>query len=215
MLTARALTAICPPNLPNPDQAELLSSGISTHDVVRILAIVGTASTGLVTSGLILMHLLRYRVPSEQRQIIRLTAVPFVYAVFTLLEICFYDAAEYLRPLADLYEAFALVFLLMLFFHLAEPQAAIRSPFTQFRSQTCSPALFQVCYLFGSPANKSLWLLTSIEQLVWLLVFQYPLVRIITTIATEASLATGKFCARSSDVQFASIWVCSSFCIQI
>ena len=154
MLTIRASTAICPPNPLNPDQAQLLSSGNSTHDVLRILAIAGTAVTGIMTCGLIVMHLLRYRVPGEQRQIIRLATVPFVYAVFSLLEICFYDAAEYLRPLPDLYEAFALVCLLMLFFHFAEPHAATRSPPTQHRSQRCPPAPLRVRHPPSPPAIR-------------------------------------------------------------
>jgi hypothetical protein len=46
-----------------------------------------------------------------------LVAIPLVYAVIFILRIYFYNVAEYLRSLADLYEAFGLAFLLTLFLH--------------------------------------------------------------------------------------------------
>ena len=92
------------------------------------------------------MHLLSYRVPKEQRQIIQLVAVPLIYAVISLLQIYFYDASEYLRPLADLYEAFAEASILILFLHFLEPESGHRDQSSKYQSKACSPRMFQVRY---------------------------------------------------------------------
>lgn len=145
MLSIRAQT-VCPADPPNPDQAQLLPSGLSTHRVLQIIAVVSTTITGVLACGLILMHLLRFRIPDEQRQIIRLVAVPLIYAVISLLQIYFYDAADYLRPIADLYEAFAVAFLLMLFVHFAEP--GLKS-----QGDAYSRRLYKVCCLLTMCAH--------------------------------------------------------------
>jgi hypothetical protein len=72
------------------------------------------------------MHLVNYSNPPLQRQsviyskgqdqetkfphrLIRAILMPAFFTVFAFLSICFYNEAKYLLPVADFYEAFALV----------------------------------------------------------------------------------------------------------
>lgn len=84
------------------------------------------AFSGLVSFYLIFRHATHYSLPKEQRQyvnppliriarlglimhrVIRIIFVIPVFAVVSFLSVAFNDAAVYLKPIEDLYEAFAL-----------------------------------------------------------------------------------------------------------
>ena len=71
-------------------------------------ALACTLATIGITLSLITLHLRRYRVPKEQRQIIRLAFCVVIYAIVAFFEVYSYEVAQYIDPIGDLYEAFGL-----------------------------------------------------------------------------------------------------------
>lgn len=74
-------------------------------------------------------HLRRYRAPDEQRPIFRIISTPLVFAIFALISVHVYTAAEYVDPIANLYEAYALASLFLLYVHYVVPEARNRNEF--------------------------------------------------------------------------------------
>ena len=98
----------------------------------HIILIVGGACLlfTLVSSlTLITKHLHIYTTPAEQRPILRIVFTPVVFATTNLLAIAFYSAAQYLTPIADLYEAFALASLFLLFVQYIAPDSQSHNTF--------------------------------------------------------------------------------------
>jgi hypothetical protein len=65
-------------------------------------------ATAVIALSLIGLHLRRWRVPGEQRQIVRIIFSIVLYAVIAFLEIFDYKAAQWIDPIGDWYEAFGL-----------------------------------------------------------------------------------------------------------
>jgi hypothetical protein len=80
---------------------------------------------------LIVPHLRRYKAPNEQRQIFRIVSTPLVFTVIAAISTHTYDAAEYLEPLANLYEALALASLFLLYVQYVAPDVTTRDAFFQ------------------------------------------------------------------------------------
>ncbi|OJD38123.1 uncharacterized protein BKCO1_500068 [Diplodia corticola] len=177
----------CPAPISDVD-GQPLDIGITTQWLLTYISIPCIAITTIACLYLIFKHLHRYSRPAEQRQIVRLIWTPVVYSVFSLLGLLFYDAYEYIEPLPELYEAFALACLFVLFVHYGRNPTVRESGFT--RSQTRNE--------FQSIADI---------KKTWIMVFQYPVVKTILIIAQEASTATGTYCAASNSIHFGHIWI--------
>ena len=72
------------------------------------VALASTAATIGIALSLIVLHLRRYRSPKEQRQIVRIVFSVVVYSLVAFFELYKYEAAQYVDPLGDVYEAFGL-----------------------------------------------------------------------------------------------------------
>ncbi|EOD52494.1 putative duf300-domain-containing protein [Neofusicoccum parvum UCRNP2] len=171
-------------------EAEPLSIGITLHNLLVYIAIPCVVLTAVISLFLIFKHLHRYTRPSEQRQIVRMVFTPVVFGVFALLALNFYDAHEYLMPLPDLYEAYALACLFVLFVHYT------RDPTLQ---DAWGPKRTNTRNEFDGVAPNL--------KKTWIMVFQYPIVKTILTIAQLASTATGTYCVASNSVHFGHIWI--------
>lgn len=113
--TIMTQTKVCP-TPPTPVSVV----GTSNHAMVLIsYACVGL--TGVISLILILMHLFSFSAPKEQRQIIRIALVPLVTVAISCASIVAYDVSPYIKPIADLYEAFALASLFLLFVQFSVP----------------------------------------------------------------------------------------------
>lgn len=98
----------------------------------ELMLIIGSVCTGItivLSLFLTVKHLYRYTVPEEQRQIIRIVLAPVVFACVSLASIGSYSAAPYLKPIADLYEAYALASLFLLLVLYVSPDAPTREEF--------------------------------------------------------------------------------------
>ncbi len=80
----------------------------------------------IISTVLILRHLLNYYRPREQRQIIRITFLPPLYAILSLFSIYSYPDSIYLTPARDLYEPIALASLFFLFTEFVAPDQETR-----------------------------------------------------------------------------------------
>ena len=110
-----------------------IAGSLTLQHIMLICRGACTALTLALSLSLILKHISRYSNPLEQRQIVRLVFTPVVFAVKNLLGIAFYSASIYITPVADLYEAFALAALLMLYVFYVAPD---RSQHDQFFAMT-------------------------------------------------------------------------------
>ncbi|KAL6809511.1 organic solute transporter Ostalpha domain-containing protein [Trichoderma camerunense] len=73
------------------DNGDVLSIGITTHTLLKILSAVFLGLTVLNSIIHITRHLTRYTAPIQQRQMIRIILVPTVFAIFSFLSVLFYQ----------------------------------------------------------------------------------------------------------------------------
>ena len=117
------------------DEADLLLSAepivgsLTFQHIILIIAVACAGATTVLSLWLIIKHLHRYTRPKEQRQVIRIIFTPVVFAVLSAFAILDYDAAIYIIPLRDLYEAFALASLFLLFIEYVAPDEATRDTY--------------------------------------------------------------------------------------
>ncbi|KKP06695.1 hypothetical protein THAR02_01184 [Trichoderma harzianum] len=103
------------------DNGAVLSIGITTHTLLKILSAVFLGLTVLNSIIHITRHLSRYTAPIQQRQIIRIILVPTVFAILSFLSVLFYQASIYLRPVAEIYESIAIPAIFILYIHYVFP----------------------------------------------------------------------------------------------
>ncbi|EMC96024.1 hypothetical protein BAUCODRAFT_71826 [Baudoinia panamericana UAMH 10762] len=149
-----------------------------------------TIATTVITLSLITLHLRRYRAPKEQRQIIRITFSVILYAVVAFFEVYDYRVAEYIDPVGDLYEAFGLCALYLLFIEYAAPFG------------TYNDELFVAVKEAEEVRSVYDW-----PRICWIFVFQYPICETICFAIILSTEATGGYCTNSLEPQFAHLWV--------
>lgn len=94
----------------------------SSHTPMLYISIACFALTAIISVALIIIHLRRYVVPKEQRQIIRITFAPVVVTFVSVIALISYEAAQYVADIGNLYDAFALAGLYLLFVNYSIPQ---------------------------------------------------------------------------------------------
>lgn len=92
-----------------------------------VIAAASAVIAHIVAGTLCFAHIRRYRVPKEQRQIIRLAYTPAIVASISFFQTLVYQAGNYVEPYADMYEAFALCALYMLYIQYSVPSGTFRS----------------------------------------------------------------------------------------
>lgn len=157
-----------------------------------IVSTVCTAVTLAISLALIAMHLRRYCAPKEQRQIIRITFAPFVFAIVSLGSIYNYSVARYIDPISSFYEAVCLCALFLLYVQFAAPS-----------SSTFGEELFDAvkAQQEAGTKGKGNW-----PRNTWIAVFQYPIVEIIAIIILEATEAAGTYCSSSMRPRYGHFW---------
>lgn len=149
------------------NQAEPISGTLTTHKLNTYISaaamIICCASTFSVIAG----HLLAYRQPSVQKQLIRMILMMPVFAIFSFLGVLSYHLTPYMIPIAHLYEAFALIAAFYLMATLLTPGA------TSWKQQ---------CAFFALPENGGRANYTK----TYISVMQLLPGRVVTTIAAIA-----------------------------
>ncbi|EME89792.1 seven transmembrane receptor protein, partial [Pseudocercospora fijiensis CIRAD86] len=157
-------------------------------------------------------HLRRYRAPKEQRQIIRMVFAPCVFALVAFFEVLSYEIAPYIDPLGDLYEAFGLCALFLLYLQYAAPNGTFDDE--TFEAVKAAQEGKAVNFDFG----RISWCFGEFSLGVKLplqndiadgshAVFQYPVLELLSLIILEATQASGHYCVQSLSPRFGHLWV--------
>lgn len=177
---------------PLPSGVESLNITGTAHDPMMYVAAACAAVTLLSAVGLICLHLCRYRVPKEQRQIVRICLAPFVFAIVSWGQIYNYNFAAFINPIGNLYEAFCLCALYLLYIQFAVPAATFNEDmFTAMADAADVPV----------KAKEGNW-----PKLGWVLVFQYPITETVALIILEATEAAEIYCSESLKPEFGHLW---------
>jgi hypothetical protein len=110
-------------------EGEPITGSTTFKDLIIYINYGCTILTFLLWLGLAIPHLRRYKAPDEQRPIFRIISTPLVFCVVALISVHVYHAAEFVEPIASLYEAYALASLFLLYVHYVVPEAHNRHEF--------------------------------------------------------------------------------------
>ncbi|KIX92789.1 uncharacterized protein Z520_11452 [Fonsecaea multimorphosa CBS 102226] len=149
----------------------------------------------LLWLGLVVPHLRHYKAPNEQRQIFRIVSTPLVFAVIAVISTHVYDAADYLSPWANLYEAYALASLFLLYVQYVTPDLQTRDSFFQNLAQVSRKG-----EVIAGGSIQWFWK-------TWRTVFFYVVIYTALIIIQEITKATGVYCSTSSHLRFAHVWI--------
>ena len=108
----------CSPDLSN---ASDLSPVVSSHDLFIWTSPACTGITVIAMGIHTLFHVFNYTVPREQRPILRIIALPAIYAICNLFSVLFYGAAIYIDEIPKICEAIALCSILKLYVFYITP----------------------------------------------------------------------------------------------
>lgn len=189
----------------------------SDHHIMALVSLVGLALTVIIALVLVFMHLLRYSAPKEQRQIIRIAITPVVMAIVAFVTFLSYDVAQYIQPIIDLYDSFALASLFLLYVQFSVPAGTYGQELFESMAKSASKegqhGWAKVCSNPSTTVFKShswvgcLGTKADFGQTKWILAFQFAMVEPILFIVTDVALATNDFCAGSLEPRYADIWV--------
>lgn len=115
-------TATCPANPATANvTAEVVAGSLTFQQLILIISGAALAITLLISLFSIVRQLRYYARPKEQRQIIRIVFTPVLFSILSTICIASYPASLYISPLQNLYEAFGIASLFMLFVHYVCP----------------------------------------------------------------------------------------------
>lgn len=130
------------------------SGDLTFHQLAIYICAPCLAVTTVATLYLSWQHVRNYTAPQEQRQILRIIAMPVFYCLFNFLALCWYSNFQYIHPLAGLYQSFAVAALFFLLLEWVCPEGTDREryfdemPFKGKKGEIIeggSLAWFQVC----------------------------------------------------------------------
>ncbi|OCL13952.1 hypothetical protein AOQ84DRAFT_331864 [Glonium stellatum] len=181
---------------PKPDEhGDLLSIGITFKSLMTYIT---TAALGLTTISalfLIWKHLHRYTTPKEQRQNVRIIAMPVFFSIISLLSIMFYVDSIYFKPLIDVYESFCVAALFLLYVEYVCPEEEMRPKyFNDLENKDKKGNII--------PGGSLKWF-----NRTWITVLQFPLTKTLSCIVEISTQAAGVFCANSLSPRYAHIWL--------
>ena len=198
---------------------------LTFHRIALIcVGVLTTISLGL-SAWLMFQHATHYSKPWEQKQILRILSIVPVYGVTSLLIVGFYQNYVYFTIISQLYEPLAVVSYLTLICHLVA--GSMKELDIWLRTKEAKPWIFPLNLFakctggqrspFRTPRTAMTqfnvrvldlfkWFLAN-QQIIWFCVYQYCVVRLVTTIAGLIAQATDRYCQTSLNPQYAHLWV--------
>jgi hypothetical protein len=176
---------------PVPNGVQDLSVVGTGHRALYIISGGCAAITLLTSLTLIFIHLTRYRAPKEQRQIVRIAFMPFLFALISWVEVADYSIAAYIDAICNLYESWAICALFLLYVQFVAPNASFGEEMFQSMLNNVTD---------GKPGGRN-W-----PRWTWIMVFQYPITMLISTVILEVTEAEGTYCLSSLKPQFGHLW---------
>jgi hypothetical protein len=98
----------CPP-LADLRGIEPIAGNLSFHKLITYVSAGAMVVCCIVCGSLAFAHLCRYSDSRKQKQLIRIIWTPAVFAIFSFFGVLNYNIANYLLPVAELYECLALI----------------------------------------------------------------------------------------------------------
>jgi hypothetical protein len=105
------------------------NSDITFHKLMILVSAPCLAVTAISSGYLAWKHVRNYTAPQEQRQILRITALPVFYSLFNFLALCWYRTYQFIQPLSGLYESFAIAALFFLILEWVCPEGTDREKY--------------------------------------------------------------------------------------
>ncbi|GAA5895324.1 hypothetical protein JCM8208_005978 [Rhodotorula glutinis] len=235
MSSSHMSVAGCPVHEALPhDPVPFFSSGdinFKAHDVGWLvcgtLAVVAT----ITSCWLIRKHLSFYCHPTEQRHIVRLLAMPIVYAICSFLSYFWYRQALYFQLVRDCYEAIVIAeFFFLLLSYLSNPSPTPEDPIpipyatraerdAQLRESVKDVHLKKWMWPLGwlkwRPAGGGPG---EGEAFLWWMrvcIGQYVVVRPLSTLASVIGEATGYYCLASWSPKFVHVWASAAITVSV
>jgi hypothetical protein len=138
-------------------------------------------------------HFRRYSVPKEQRQIVKILSTPPIFAIVAIAAMSNYHIAPYIAPIAELYAAFSLAALFLLYIQYAAPGADF--------GKDMFAALLKATEKTRK-RDKANWPIVT-----WIAVFQLPIAECIAFTIEAITESNGRFCPSSLRPRFGNFWV--------
>ena len=105
------------------------NSDITFHRLIILICAPCLAITTISSGYLAWKHVRNYTAPQEQRQILRIIALPVFYSLFNFLALCWYRTYQYVQPIAGVYESFAIAALFFLILEWVCPEGTDREKY--------------------------------------------------------------------------------------
>ncbi|KAJ5934092.1 hypothetical protein N7466_003639, partial [Penicillium verhagenii] len=171
---------------------------LSFHRLNMIISGASTAFVCIAIFSLMFWHAIHLSNPREQIKyvILRISLLIPLYTITSFLSICKPYAYVYITPWLELFQAVALgsFFLLLCEFISRDSQSEIDVFFSAFQA----PQKKQ-----NKPSLGGLeWFRKQ-----WIAIFQYPVVALLTSLATDFTQIAGVYCLESGKVYFAHVWL--------
>ncbi|KAG8913627.1 hypothetical protein FRC01_004451 [Tulasnella sp. 417] len=149
----------------------------------------------------VISHAHNYRVPGEQRQILRILYLPMIYALLSFFSYRFFSAYTYFSLGEAVYEAFALSAFLLLLVHFVAATTAEMKAEEALANKPKMRMPFPLSRYEVTPSKPSF-----LHKVKWA-VLQYVIVNPLTAIATVITQEAGVLCQGSWDFHFASVYL--------
>jgi hypothetical protein len=118
----------CAKPIPN-QHGDPLFGGVTFRNLMLYITAPCLGITTCSALFLIWKHLHRYTKPEEQRQNVRIIFMPVVFGIISLLSILFYEDSIYFKPLNEVYQAFCIAAIFLLYVEYVCPDVAQRPEF--------------------------------------------------------------------------------------
>lgn len=199
------MVATCPSdNTADIDQSDFWSSGSLHWTPHRIgWAIAGGCAvlTTIITIISVSMHARNYRVPAEQRQILRILYLPMVYGIISFLSYRFFRAYTYYSLVEIAYEALTISAFLLLLIQYVAATAADSTAEGALARKDKSKLPLPFCFWRYRP-TKPYFMYT----LKWS-VLQYAIIRPAVSIAGIVCEAFHVLCESEWSIHFAGVYL--------
>ncbi|KAL7928272.1 organic solute transporter Ostalpha domain-containing protein [Trichoderma chlorosporum] len=185
----------CPSHDLSENATEAIFGTVTFFKLDKILS----GSCVVVACIIIFIHLFshanRLSNPSEQVKIMRISLLVPFYSLFCFLSICFPTANVYLDPWLEVFQANSLCAFFLLMCDFISPDSEKRSDF--FSKMTVLDKKSRAGQVGGLSWFRSRWIA----------VFQYPIIALLSAIATDISEAVGTYCQYKIEPYYTRLWI--------
>ncbi|KAF2766076.1 hypothetical protein EJ03DRAFT_338636 [Teratosphaeria nubilosa] len=177
------------------DVGDPIAGNLTVHHIMILVCAPCLGLTIASTLYLEWRHLHCYKVPQEQRQILRIASLPAVYATFDFLALLFILDYQYIAPIAKIYEAFSIAALFFLVLEWACPDGTDREKyFSNLQGKDKKGN--------NVPGGSLKWFQTTSRNAL-----QFPLTKLVLIVIQIVTQYYHVFCENSMSPKHAHLWI--------